>query len=116
MEEEYGERIFRCNHLTCNSSRIGFRAKVERDQHARLHERSFKCGYPSCKFAKIGFFSQNQLKQHTEVLHEHSELSDFVSEATIVAKESNQSTETAAEALDQGKLRLSTLALQEDPD
>ena len=116
MEENYGERIFRCNHLMCNSSRIGFRAKVERDQHARFHKRSFKCGYPSCKFAKIGFFSQNQLKQHTEVLHEHSELSDFVSEATIVAKESNQSTETAAEALDQGELRLSTLTPQEDLD
>ena len=69
MEEYYGERIFRCNHLMCTSSRIGFRAKVERDQHARFHKRSFKCGYPSCKFAKIGFFSQNQLKQHTEVLH-----------------------------------------------
>ena len=69
MEEIYGARIFRCNHLMCASSRIGFRAKVERDQHARFHKRSFKCGYPSCKFAKIGFFSQNQLKQHTEVLH-----------------------------------------------
>lgn len=50
-------------------------------------------------------------------LHGADVLSEFDSEATIVANVSNQSTETAAEALDQGeRLRLSTLNAQADLD
>lgn len=69
LEEHYGARLFKCNRLACNFSRIGFSTRAGRDQHARSHMRSFKCGFKTCKFATIGFFSETQLNQHTELFH-----------------------------------------------
>ena len=88
---KYGNNLFKCPRLSCQSFSIGFASSDERERHVGKHERPFRCTEPACPAFTFGFTSEGEREKHVRDMHsvQNSQDQEFPTDEEI--KQSLQS-------------------------
>jgi uncharacterized C2H2 Zn-finger protein len=82
---KYGDNLFKCPRLSCQSFSTGFASSDEREQHVGKHERPFRCTEPACPAFTFGFTSEGECEKHVRDMHsvQNSEAQEFPTDEEI---------------------------------
>jgi hypothetical protein len=69
LEDLYGDRIFKCDRLTCDYFYEGFETKDGRDAHLQRHDRPYLCPMPDCSVVAFGFSTNKDREKHIKIYH-----------------------------------------------
>jgi hypothetical protein len=68
----YGDRLFKCQYMSCIFRRHGFETKASRNSHEKEHEKPWKCDVEGCEFENGGFLSRKMRDEHLKQFHTHN--------------------------------------------
>jgi uncharacterized Zn-finger protein len=66
---KYGDDLFKCPRLSCQSFSTGFNSADERNRHVEKHERPFRCIELACPGYTFGFTSEIEREKHMRDMH-----------------------------------------------
>lgn len=69
LHEYYGEKLYKCERLSCYFFHEGFTDRNTREKHKRRHERPYQCEIPDCSSFEFGFTNKVDLDKHTIAFH-----------------------------------------------
>ncbi|KAH4040807.1 hypothetical protein HBI56_015270 [Parastagonospora nodorum] len=67
----YGDRLFKCQYMSCIFRRHGFETKASRNSHEKEHVKPWKCDVEGCEFENGGFLSRKMRDEHLMRFHAH---------------------------------------------
>jgi hypothetical protein len=87
LDLKYGDNLFKCPRLSCQSFSTGFASSDERERHVRKHERPFRCIEPACPAFIFGFTLEGEREKHVRDMHsvQNSEDQEFPTDEEIVS-------------------------------
>lgn len=69
LKQFYGEQLFKCPHIECTISSVGFTSYAKAVKHKKVHQREFRCEDQSCGHLQVVFSSLEDLNEHVTAFH-----------------------------------------------
>ncbi|KAK0705713.1 hypothetical protein B0H67DRAFT_498262 [Lasiosphaeris hirsuta] len=69
IQDYYGDNLFKCPRVNCQSYHLGFRTRKQRDTHVDRHTRPFLCIVAGCHMQAFGCATEGELKKHLFEFH-----------------------------------------------